>query len=352
MAGKVWGQPITRTGLQNVTECGDIRIVALHGFLDNAATWDLLMPFFLRYMAAAVPSMSVTVVALDWAGHGLSDHRNPQSDYSTWRYVEDLRYVFEELNWKRAIGLAHSMGSGALCQFAGTFPDLISHLILVDNFGPWSRPGKYAPMELIYHLRKSRALVTKAKPTYTTVEAATVARMKGQNPLSEKAAKPLVARGLMEVELGTDTFEDEEEEMEDSDSQPDRSRSAAPEKKLYTWRTDQRLTIGAAQHFSEDAAEAYMGRIKSPVLALLAKTGHWTKNARPMLDARIELLKNATGDLVVELVDSTHHLHLEEPELTAKLIVEFLKPRLAILDKPAPKRKQKGIVEQGVEAKL
>jgi pimeloyl-ACP methyl ester carboxylesterase len=61
-------------------------------------------------MTAAAPNLSVTIVAIDWMGHGLSDHRDRQSDYSTWRHLEDLRMIYEELGWKRAVLIAHSMG--------------------------------------------------------------------------------------------------------------------------------------------------------------------------------------------------------------------------------------------------
>lgn len=54
------------------------------------------------------------------------------------------------------------------------------------------------------HLKKTRALARKTKPTYPTIEAATKARMNGQNPVSETAAAPLVLRGLMELETSSE----------------------------------------------------------------------------------------------------------------------------------------------------
>lgn len=105
----------------------------------------------------------------------------------------------------------------------------------------------------------------------------------------------------------------------------------------WTWRTDQRLTLGPSSHYNEEACRAYLGRIKCPTLAILAKTGHWTRNLKPMLDSRIDLVRKATGDLVIEIVDSTHHLHMEDPVTTARLLVEFMKTRLDVLDRPKKK---------------
>ena len=52
VAGKVWGEP------------GGIPVIGLHGWLDNAATFDHIAPAL----------KGVQLVALDLPGHGLSDH--------------------------------------------------------------------------------------------------------------------------------------------------------------------------------------------------------------------------------------------------------------------------------------
>jgi hypothetical protein len=81
--------------------------------------------------------------------------------------------------------------------------------------------------------------------------------MKGQNPVSETAVVPLVERGLMEVEVVSELAFERDEELEEDDDDEDGSKKStltpAPSK-LYTWRTDQRLTVGGAQHFNEEVS--------------------------------------------------------------------------------------------------
>ena len=56
--------------------------VALHGWLDNAGTWDTLAPLLL----SASPHQSL--LCLDYPGHGLSSHIPPGQAY---HYLEALR---------------------------------------------------------------------------------------------------------------------------------------------------------------------------------------------------------------------------------------------------------------------
>ena len=56
--------------------------MALHGWLDNAGTWDTLAPLLL----SASPHQSL--LCLDYPGHGLSSHLPPGQAY---HYLEALR---------------------------------------------------------------------------------------------------------------------------------------------------------------------------------------------------------------------------------------------------------------------
>jgi hypothetical protein len=54
----------------------------------------------------------------------------------------------------------------------------------------------------------------------------------------------------------------------------------------------------------------------------------------------MDILKQVTGDLVVHFLPSTHHLHLEIPVVTARMMVDFLKTRLNLLDRAPAKKKR------------
>src|SRR5690606_11793724 len=75
-------------------------VLALHGWLDNAATFSRLAPRL----------QGLRIVALDFAGRGHSGHRGPGAGYQLWDYAVDVLLVAEELGWQRFLLLGHSLG--------------------------------------------------------------------------------------------------------------------------------------------------------------------------------------------------------------------------------------------------
>ena len=103
LAAEVWGSP------------GDRPILASHGWLDNAGSFELLAPL--------LPGCEI--VALDLAGHGSSGSRSVDSAYNLWQDVGDLLDVADELAWPRCTLLGHSRGAGISMLFAATFPERV-----------------------------------------------------------------------------------------------------------------------------------------------------------------------------------------------------------------------------------
>src|SRR5690606_21588204 len=81
-------------------EWGDpdgLPVLAAHGWLDNAGSFDLLAPLL----------HGCRTVSLDLAGHGASGFRSPDASYDLWQDVDDLLDVTDELGWPRACLLGH-----------------------------------------------------------------------------------------------------------------------------------------------------------------------------------------------------------------------------------------------------
>ena len=114
LKAKAWGDP------------NNPPILGIHGWLDNANTFDSIAPFI---------SKDKYFVAIDIAGHGLSDHRSQNSSYFLWDYAKDLLEVIDILQWKKTSILAHSMGTGIASIMAGAMPELIDKLIFIDGLG-------------------------------------------------------------------------------------------------------------------------------------------------------------------------------------------------------------------------
>ena len=76
--------------------------LALHGFLDNAATYDKLAPELLSLGASSV-------VCLDLAGHGKSEWRK-SGVYYVVDNVADVVYAADALQWDKFCIIGHSLG--------------------------------------------------------------------------------------------------------------------------------------------------------------------------------------------------------------------------------------------------
>lgn len=79
------------------------RILCLHGWLDNSNSFN--------HLGATLGERGYHVVAVDHAGHGLSDHtgRNSLGQFSA--YVSHVKGVLDHLGWEQANVIGHSMVS-------------------------------------------------------------------------------------------------------------------------------------------------------------------------------------------------------------------------------------------------
>ena len=112
LAGKRWGQK------------GNTPIMALHGWLDNANSFDLIAP--------ALPDFDI--FALDFAGHGYSDRRPLHTPYLGSLDAQDIIAAANQLQWENFSLLAHSMGAEVSSHVIGMYPDRIKRLFAIDGW--------------------------------------------------------------------------------------------------------------------------------------------------------------------------------------------------------------------------
>lgn len=112
IAGKLWGTDTSRP------------ILALHGWQDNAGTWDPIAPMLIK---------NRSILAIDFPGHGLSSWIPPGMQYYGWELPRTILYIKEHYNWDQVSLLCHSMGSIAGLRFASLYPDCVDFYIGVDS---------------------------------------------------------------------------------------------------------------------------------------------------------------------------------------------------------------------------
>src|SRR3954447_8248221 len=107
---------------------GDHTVLLLHGYLDNAWGWQPVVDAGLGRRAH--------VVAPDLRGHGDSDWIGAGGYYHFLDYVADLDEVIARLARKRVVLVGHSMGGSVSGYYAGTRPERLTALAMLEGLGP------------------------------------------------------------------------------------------------------------------------------------------------------------------------------------------------------------------------
>jgi pimeloyl-ACP methyl ester carboxylesterase len=252
-------------------------VIGLHGWLDNANTFDRLAPL--------LPDMNL--VSLDLPGHGMSDHRPAGMRYHYTDYLDDVMAAADALKWQQFILMGHSMGSGIGCLAASAFPDRITSLILIEGIGAVTGDLDEVPGCL---RRSVEAMIPKSSERPGTCHDMAVlirARAAAGN-ISRDSAEKLVRRAV--------------------------KRSGD----VFSWRSDQRLRRPYPQYFTNEVMLAFLRNIIAPVLLITAKNG--TLRKRHYFQSRCDAVK----DLQIVMLPGHHHLHLDNPDPVAKAINKFL----------------------------
>ncbi|MER6582201.1 alpha/beta hydrolase [Nonomuraea sp. NPDC001023] len=105
-------------------------LLALHGHLDQGATWSGL---------AAELGPHWRVIAPDQRGHGESDRA---ADYSREGYVADLAALLEHLDAGPVVALGHSLGGLNAYQLAARHPALVRALVVEEIGAVVSGPSR------------------------------------------------------------------------------------------------------------------------------------------------------------------------------------------------------------------
>ncbi|MEQ9363409.1 MAG: alpha/beta hydrolase, partial [Leptospirales bacterium] len=231
-------------------------------------------------------------------------------------YVPVVFETADALGWDKFIVLGHSMGAGIGTLAAGTFPERIARLILIDGMGPLTEDDAGAPARFRSFLQSvSRAQTTESKKqaqavggagaasntgggsVYATQDHAVRAR-KLVGGLSDASARLLVERNLMQ--------------RLDDDGQPDG----------FIWRTDARLKLPSPMRLTEKQVRAFLAEIEARTLMIAASDSEFAAYEN-LIQARAASIR----DLSTVRLTGGHHLHMENPEPVALAITEFLTDR-------------------------
>lgn len=265
------------TGLRG-GRAGAPRVLALHGWLDNAAS----------FVPLAAHLGDIELIAIDLPGHGHSVHLPAGAHYTFELAVHHVLDVADALGWDTFRLLGHSMGAGISSLVAAAVPQRIERLVCIEALGGLSQPADETANRLRDSVAASRALGAKPLRVFANAEPAIHARMRA-NQMSEPVARLIVERGLRTVPGG------------------------------FEWSSDQRLTV-----------PTFIRPVDAQIEALIAGIGCETRvifadPAQPYLPDDVRRRYAAClprGELFV--MPGTHHLHMETPVPVAEIVRDFL----------------------------
>lgn len=253
------------------------RVLALHGWLDNAASFVPLAPH--------LPGLDL--VLLDLPGHGHSAHLPAGASYTTPAAICHVLDVADALGWECFTLLGHSMGAG-IASLTAAVSGRVERLIAIEALGGLRGPEEETAQRLRDHVQSSRALARKQLRVFPDLATPVRARMMA-NQLSEACARLLVERGVEAVEGG------------------------------YRWCSDPRLMLPTAIRLSEAQIDNLLQAIACPVQVIYA-TPAQSYYPEPMRSERLRHLRDGR----VAVFAGNHHLHMEDPAQVATVIQDFL----------------------------
>lgn len=260
------------SGLKTCENVPDI--ICLHGWLDNAMSFQPLMCALSDY----------SIHALDLPGHGHSDHLPKMIPaYSMPQAAFILNDYFETLSHP-IILMGHSLGAGLASLVAALFPHQIKALVLLDNVIPI--PNDDLAM---VSLKQLAGAENKAQRGYTSLDAAIQARCKyGVTP---DIAGLLAQRSVSQSKHGE-----------------------------YYWHHDSRLNKNSLSYFSTPDVKDIVAQVQQEVLYI---HGDWDYRHQDRMQAAYSL-KNVK----VVKVSGDHYFHMTNISAFEKTLKQFISKHL------------------------
>lgn len=215
--------------------------------------------------------------------------------------IINVRRVVKHFGWKRVSLMGHSMGAIASFSYAAFFPNEVNFSIHLDNLKPITARRKeaiqYAANSIDHLLIADERNISESEPpAYEEAELVERLHKMLENSIDKESCPILFDRGAIQ-------------------SERDPSR--------YFYSRDSRLKYPMTLGLSEEDAHDMALRLHSPMMAVKFAQGMLfePKETSEKVNA---LIRNNNPLFEEHTIPGTHHSHLNNPELVAPLIIDFL----------------------------
>lgn len=267
-------------------------ILGLHGWQDNAGTFDRLAPLLPQH---------VGFLSIDLPGHGLSSRLPKGMTYHSLDYVTLCLMVMRHYQWDKLSILAHSMSGINSYIFSSLFPEKVDMLVSLDIL----KPLQMNPQKIVSALsdrlqgvllQNDRNESRKEPPSYTYEECIEKLYTGSNESVEKECCKYLLERNL--------------------------ARSKLDSEKFYFTR-DGRLKASLFYMFPHETTLEMAKRIIAPHLFIKASQAPFYENKKYHNDVLAYLKANKPLFEYCE-VEGKHHVHLNEPDKIRAIVNPFI----------------------------
>ncbi|MFT7583299.1 MAG: pimeloyl-ACP methyl ester carboxylesterase [Myxococcota bacterium] len=262
-------------------------LLLLHGFLDQGRAFDAV---------ASALSGDFFVIAPDHRGHGQSDWIGAGGYYHFPDYILDLTALVASLGYDRFRIAGHSMGAAIAAYYAGSFPDQVVALAMLDSLGPTRISSDAGPETMRRWIDATHRARNRAEPRMATLD--DVAKK-----LARTAPHATHAQ-LLTIAPHAATF--------DAGQSGTNATEAG-----YRWRFDPLHRTPGAMGFDLDRFRCFLEAITAPTLVVWGET-------TPFFPADVETRLSWLRDVrTFTLPGASHNLHHEQPVALAATLRGF-----------------------------
>lgn len=264
-------------GLRSATDQQHNNVIALHGWLDNAAS----------FIPLATHLRSMDIVAIDLPGHGRSQHLPAGMPYTFESAVHAVLDVADKLHWTTFSLIGHSMGAVIASFIAAACPERVQRMVCIEALGGLPESADNTAQRMHQSVSAMRELANRPLRTYPAIEQAIAIRMQ-VNQMSEPVARLIVERGIKQVADG------------------------------FLWSSDPRLTVPTFARPTNAQLLNVIGSIQCPTHVVLAEPAqvYFPEETRKRY---VQALQKGS----LTQLPGTHHLHMEDPAPVAAAIQNF-----------------------------
>lgn len=269
LAGRVWGdnsKPL---------------LIALHGWLDNANSFEPLSKYLDDYQ----------LLAVDWPGHGLSQHRPGHYPLHWIDYLYDLELLIETITAVKPIYgvIGHSLGGIVASAYSAAFADKVPRWIFIEALSPLVEDPNNSRKRLTRSFQDHRrGLRPEGRlQRNTSLDAAVKARHR-LTGLDMQWCRLLIERNL---------------EISDDGAR---------------WRSDPRLKLDSPMRLTFEHVQGLMKDHCGEVLLISGRDGY------PIASEVSERVQSWYHKLTCVELEGDHHLHMGNSQQVATEIKHFL----------------------------